>query len=63
MKFANARKLDTKSGVRLGEGGAPVHCLWRLLFFLTFSSATALAVFGCEFVCVVVHFARLRRAG
>jgi hypothetical protein len=24
MKFANARKLDRKSGVRLGERGAPV---------------------------------------
>jgi hypothetical protein len=25
MKFANARKLDRKSGVRLGERGAPVR--------------------------------------
>jgi hypothetical protein len=30
MKFANARKLDRKSGVRLGEHGAPVqdHSAW-----------------------------------
>ena len=27
MQFANARKLDRKSGVHLGERGAPVDCL------------------------------------
>jgi hypothetical protein len=29
MKFANARKLDRKSGVRWGEHGAPVDSLRR----------------------------------
>jgi hypothetical protein len=37
MRFANARKLDRKSGVRLGEHGAPVQgggplCLLKRLF-------------------------------
>jgi hypothetical protein len=31
MKCANARKLDRKSGVRLGERGAPVWSLPALL--------------------------------
>jgi len=28
MKFANASKLDRKSGVRRGERGAPVQSLY-----------------------------------
>jgi hypothetical protein len=31
MKFANASKLDRKSGVRLGERWAPVHYLFHSL--------------------------------
>jgi hypothetical protein len=27
MKFANPSKLDRKSGIRLGDRGAPVDCL------------------------------------
>jgi len=31
MKFANAGKLNRKSGVRWGERGAPVLLVWVLL--------------------------------
>jgi hypothetical protein len=32
MKCANARKLDSKSGVRLSERGAPVFCFASIVF-------------------------------
>ena len=39
MKFANASKLDRKSGVRLGERGAPVQ-----FFCVTNVAATTLTL-------------------
>ena len=51
MKFANARKLDRKSGVRFGERGAPVDSLRH---------ATIPNKFGVE-SCGIPHLAKNER--
>jgi hypothetical protein len=51
MKFANARKLHRKSGVRWGERGAPVQYRWnfdRVTGYLPSSSMSSSAAKPCR---------------
>jgi hypothetical protein len=62
MKFVNASNIDRKSGVRLGERGAPVLSLWHWFWSWLSGLHLALTVLGGECVGVAVHFSGLRCA-